>query len=88
MANIPEGQTFISGRSQETARALLAAAASIGADPTTVRTTIDGYHAPDDIVAAYEKAKAPKPVAKKASPKKSPAKAAVTEAKPASEEKE
>jgi hypothetical protein len=44
-----DGETFVWGRDSKTARALLDAAARVGIDPQTVRTTRDGYIVPDAV---------------------------------------
>lgn len=50
---LESGETFINGRGRDTARALLAAAESLGLDPSiVVRTTSAGYIVPDAVADA------------------------------------
>lgn len=43
------GETFVWGRTKETARDLLSAAEELGLDVTVVRTTRDGFVVPDAV---------------------------------------
>jgi hypothetical protein len=54
MANIPEGYGFVAGRSRANARAIIAAAQAAGVDTSLVRTTLDGYLAPEAAVKQFE----------------------------------
>lgn len=50
---LESGETFINGRSRDTARRLLDAAAVVGLDPSiVVRTTSHGYIVPDAVADA------------------------------------
>lgn len=52
--NLPEGYGFVAGRSHERARALLDAADEAGVPQYQVRTTVDGYYAPEAVLDAYD----------------------------------
>lgn len=50
--SIQPGETFVEGRSPETARALLDACDRVGVPQETVRTSIAGYYVPDAVADA------------------------------------
>lgn len=54
MATIEDGYAFVSPRTPDTARALLAAAAAAGQEAYVVRTTIGGYIVPVAVSKKYE----------------------------------
>lgn len=66
MANIEEGQGYIGGLTRENAQRALAAAEKLGLDPGVVRTTLDGFVVPVEVLDEYDK---PTSEAKKAAPK-------------------
>lgn len=43
------GETYVWGKTPETARALLAAAADLGLEPMVVRTVTGGFIVPDEV---------------------------------------
>lgn len=49
---LAEGQSYVEGRSEETARALYEAAEKAGVDQALVSTTSHGYVAPSEVVSA------------------------------------
>ena len=74
MANIEEGEGFIGGKTPENAQRALAAAEALGLDPSVVRTTLDGFVVPENVLDEYEGKGEKKSTAKK-TPAKATAKA-------------
>jgi hypothetical protein len=51
---LEEGYAFVSPRTPDTAKALLAAAEAVGAEAWAVRTTTGGYYVPVSVAQRYE----------------------------------
>ena len=58
MYEIQLGEAFVHGHEQETAISLLRAAEEAGLDPSVVRTVMDGFVVPEEIIETKAPAKA------------------------------